>query len=966
MALAIPAPRSYGGAVAHQGTAVRPVGRDAELAAAAAAVAAVAGGDSEVVVVSGEAGIGKSALLAQLRESADDAGLLVLEGRAAEHERDVPFGVVMDAFDDHVAGLHPRRLESLGDDRLNDLAAVLPGVARHVGAAPGQGGPAERFRHHRALRALIELLAGERPVAVIFDDVHWADEGSLETVLHLLRRPPRAPHLIALAMRPVDPAPRVLDAVRAVESPRLMTLGALPREAALELLGDVDDDRLRERLEHEAGGNPLYLHELARAARERSDALPPTLMAAVERQVASLPPASRALLDGAAVVGDPFDPELAAAAADLDPDDALAPLDRLAGLDLVQGIPGDRRFRFRHPIVRRAVYLAAPDGWRVAAHERAAAALEARGASTVVRAYHVEQSAKPGDDRAIAALADAAHASVNASPGTAARWYAAALRLIEGDEPQRRADLLAPMALALASAGRMNEAHAALVEVLDLLPAELTPSRVQLTTACAEIENVLGRHRQSVVRLERLLAELPQDRTSEERASVELQLALGAAWTLDVDGVARWGGRVVGSAEGVDAGLEAAGLASVALASYWRLEPDAGRPQIARAERAYEALQDSELARRLDAGWALGAAQVYAERWEASAKTLERGLRVARSTSQDRLFIPLSGWHAMALCNAMRVDAARPLIEAAEEAARLANLEFQLVWALWLFVRVLDAQGESLDAHRLADEVRARAATLEPNLTTRSALVNVAFVHRGEDPERTLREMTAAGGEKLELLDPIWVTYPMLVAAEAAVAAGRVDDAELWADRLAGHRAAAAGLAGARVRSLTARALVLLARDEATGAVAAATGAAEHARAAHLGLDEFEAGLVYGRALAAAGRREEATTVLQEAAALAVRGGARKMVEAAGRDLRRVGSRLAAATSRAGAARAGMGGLTDREREIASLVAEGKSNKQVAAAVFLSEKTVEHHLSRIFAKVGVRSRVELTRVISGG
>ncbi len=90
------------------------------------------------------------------------------------------------------------------------------------------------------------------------------------------------------------------------------------------------------------------------------------------------------------------------------------------------------------------------------------------------------------------------------------------------------------------------------------------------------------------------------------------------------------------------------------------------------------------------------------------------------------------------------------------------------------------------------------------------------------------------------------------------------------------------------------------------------------------------------------------------------------MVDAAGRELRRIGSRLAAGTARTGSAGEGLAGLTDREREIAGLVAEGMSNKQVAAAIFLSEKTVEHHLSRIFAKAGVRSRVELTRVMAGG
>jgi len=279
---------------------------------------------------------------------------------------------------------------------------------------------------------------------------------------------------------------------------------------------------------------------------------------------------------------------------------------------------------------------------------------------------------------------------------------------------------------------------------------------------------------------------------------------------------------------------------------------------------------------------------------------------------------------------------------------------------------MLDAGGETLDAQRLGDECRALIARLDPTPTTVSGLVNLALLGVDEDPERALRELVGAAGPELERLDPVWGSYPMFVAARAAVAAGRVDEAAAWADRLERHPAVQAGLTGARVRALGAQAVVALARGEAEAAAGLALDARNAAAQADLRQEEFDIALVAGRALADAGRRDDAAEVLQGAAALAAGGGARKLVDAAGRELRRIGSRLAAGTARTGSAGGGLDGLTDREREIAALVAEGKSNKQVAAAVFLSEKTVEHHLSRIFAKVGVRSRVELTRVIAGG
>src|SRR4051794_27787702 len=301
------------------------VGRERELAAADELLAGVRQAESRVLGVLGETGIGKSALLDALGEKAAAAGLLVLDGRAAEHERDVPFGLVVDALDDHVATMHPRRVESVGPD----LAAALPSAAPTSGAPSSVPGAGERFRSHRALRALLEMLGRERPFVLLLDDLHWADDASVELVLHLLRRPARAPHLLAFALRPVEPASRILHASRTAPHSMLMSLAPLAHEASLALIGHVSDAGLRERLAREAAGNPLFLQELARVARDPGEMLPPTLLAAVRLEVGALPAAARALLDGAAVAGDPFDPELAAAAADIEPADALAPLDDL-------------------------------------------------------------------------------------------------------------------------------------------------------------------------------------------------------------------------------------------------------------------------------------------------------------------------------------------------------------------------------------------------------------------------------------------------------------------------------------------------------------------------------------------------------------------------------------------------------------------------------------------------------------
>ena len=123
----------------------------------------------------------------------------MLTGRGAELERDLPFGVWVDALDDHAAWLGPERLKRMLGDRVAELARVLPSVSAGD-AAPAPALQDERYRAHRAVRALLERLAATAPVVVLLDDLQWADDSSLELVAHLLRRPPKAPLLVAVGL----------------------------------------------------------------------------------------------------------------------------------------------------------------------------------------------------------------------------------------------------------------------------------------------------------------------------------------------------------------------------------------------------------------------------------------------------------------------------------------------------------------------------------------------------------------------------------------------------------------------------------------------------------------------------------------------------------------------------------------------------------------------------------------------
>ena len=164
-------------------------------------------------------------------------------------------------------------------------------------------------------------------------------------------------------------------------------------------------------------------------------------------------------------------------------------VDELLRLDLVRSTEVPRRFRFRHPLVRRAVYEATPGGWRLGAHERCAAALAARGATAAARAHHVERSAREGDLEAVAVLREAGEAAARLAPASAARWFGDALRLLPQTAPaEERIELLLARAGALTATGHYAESHGACSMRSRSCPTTRTRC-TQGDRACAAVES---------------------------------------------------------------------------------------------------------------------------------------------------------------------------------------------------------------------------------------------------------------------------------------------------------------------------------------------------------------------------------------------------------------------------------------------------------------------------------------------
>jgi DNA-binding CsgD family transcriptional regulator len=965
------------------------VGRQRELSAADAALDAVQGGAFTAVAVEGEPGIGKTRVLGELRARAAARGYLVVAGSAAEFERDMPFGVLVDALDplldaDAVAGF--------GEDAIGELARIFPAL-RASAPAPAVGD--ERYRAHRAARGLLERLAERRPLLLALDDVHWADDASLELLASLLRRPPPARVLIAVAFRAGEAPSRLAGALAAGCVERIALLPLSEPEAA-SLLGDRVDKPARAALYREAGGNPFYLEQLRRwkpeTARtgDRSGAVPPAVAASLAAELAALPSEARALLQGAAVTGETFDPDLAGAAAELNPGVALEALDRLLERELVRPTGVPRRFVLRHPLVRRAVYDSAPGGWRLGAHARIARALAARGASAAERAHHAEHAAVQGDEEAIALLVEAASEVGSRAPAAAAGWLGAALRLLPAGERDRRIELLAARADALRSAGDLEGCRAALLDALAL------GGGAELTAACAAVEHWLGRHDDAGARLERAWRE----HAEADAARLAIEIAVDRLFALDFERTREMGELALSAATDPPLAAWAATVLYIAAAVDTRTAEAWERRAVALP--AIEALSDAQLAHCLDAVYHLAWAETYVDRYEESLRWSERGLAVARAFGHGHMTVPLmlSRLHPLQMLG--RLPEALETGEAAAESARLAGNPQHLWWALWECAYAHWLIGDLEEAHAAAREsaeaARGRGRNL-PGSSNPGWVAGLTRAARG-DPEGGLRELLdAVGGPEGRNVMPAELPLMLRDVARIELGRGALDAAGEYVRRAAELAAKLnRPLAVAMARSVeaevalgravttpgrgddaapdddgagAARAVTTPGRgdDAAAGsggaaltALAAADAAIAAAERAGAKLELAVARSLRGRALAAAGDRDAGVAALREAEAALDACGARADRDRARRELRRLGARVEPRGPAAGAER-GLDALSPREREIAGLVRDRATNGQIAARLYLSEKTVETHLRNVFRKLGVASRVEVARAV---
>jgi DNA-binding CsgD family transcriptional regulator/tetratricopeptide (TPR) repeat protein len=971
------------------------VGRAAELERLEAALDRAERGEAGAVFLAGESGVGKTRLLRELERVAADRGARMLRGDCAA------FGAGELAYAPIAAAL--RRLgreldpvagqELLGPAR-DALAPLLPDLSACAPArTPGAGGDAfAQARLFGLLRALLDRLAAETPVLFAVEDIHWADRSTLEFLGSLLRGLRDERLLLVCTYRsdelhrrhPLRPFLAEEERREVVQRIELEPFSPTELAAQVEgILGGAAEPALVARLHARCEGNAFFAEELLAASGGAAGPLPPSLHEALGLRLEALPQDARAVLRVAAAAGRQSGHRLLATVTDL-PEPALHEALRAAVTHHVLVHDSDG-YAFRHALLEEAAYADLLPGERTALHltlaealsadpslsgggaaaERAhhwraahrmpealaayvAAGLEAERVSAFAEAgQHFERALEiwdlvedAGDRSELGLAAVVAHAAQNAlvsgEPHRAVTLGRRALELADGSgDPVSQALAHERLGGYLWAAGDSDAALAAHRDAVRVLPAQPpTPALARVLTAEANI----------------LMLRAP---TGETRANAERAVATA---------------RVVGERAVEGRALNTFG-STMTMTGDWVGGERALRDAMCIAE---------ELGEEYDTTRAyvnLGVCLDKQGRLDEAAELALEGERVAERLGVRTHALFLAGDACGRLTRLGRLDEAQAIAERALAAApkgMAGVLVFDAAGHLALRRGRLDDAAEQFQRSR-----EQRSRTRDSNWIGNTAWGEAELALWRSDPDGAqqiaARALDVVAGSENVLSTARVYAASMRAAAECALRALAVGDesraresqrdARVTLDRLRTLLAAERwphGTAGPEPVAVEAVCVAELARGDAAPDPEAWDAAAQHFVALK---EPFELGYArwrQGEALiVGGGDRSAAADALREAAEIAAALRAPLLlaeVEGLARRARvELGSTPQAAPEAPGLDRLG---LTNRELTVLGLVAEGQTNREIGAALFISEKTASVHVSRILAKLGVRSRVE--------
>src|SRR4051794_34208747 len=507
--------------------------REAELAALEAMLSAAQSGDGRLVVVEGTAGIGKTRLLTEARTLAGAAEFEVLTARGGELEGQFAFGIVRQLFEAPLAAANP----AMRADLLAGAAALSASLFESAPSAAEEEAESS-FAILHGLYWLAANFASRKPVLVVVDDVHWADEPSLRWLIYLAHRLEGLPVLLLIGTRPPTQAnaPALVSELLADQAGVVIHPGSLGQESAATLararLGSEPDAVFSAALQAGSGGNPLFLAALLDALWQEDTAPtaaqaprvlelgPQAVSRGVATRLARLHSDASSLLRAAAILGDQSELSLAAGLAGLETGEALTAASALVGADLLRH---ENPVEFTHPVVRTAVLAEMTADDRTRAHRRAAQILLERGARFEQVATYLFRTIPASDPFVVDTLRRAAESSLaQGAPDASVAYLRRALE--EPPTPGGRGDLLGELGIAEMTIDATSSADH-LRQSLDELNDPTR--RPEIVVAYANTLNLFGHRRRESAELLKLTRERlgSQDPHLDERLTALLILA---------------------------------------------------------------------------------------------------------------------------------------------------------------------------------------------------------------------------------------------------------------------------------------------------------------------------------------------------------------------------------------------------------------------------------------------------------
>jgi DNA-binding CsgD family transcriptional regulator len=913
-------------------------GRAGELKVIGALLTALAQGHGGVLVIEGPPGIGKSRLLTEVMALADKTGVRTLFGEAFEYQQAVPF------FSLFMATLR-------ADPPVGDADAL-----RRLG-----GSADLRYWVVRDLADAIHAAAAQTPLAIVLEDIHWADNGTLLALRSLATARPDVAVLWVLTARTGAGGPAVQETVSVLQraDAAFLRVAAMSPGAVADMVHDAvraNADESLLNLAAKAHGNPFLVRELVGGLDEegRLDvsggravatgrALPRRLGAGMQQRLDLLSDGAGEVVRVAAVLPDRFSAGLLAAMLERQPASLMSAVDEAVRADLL--VEDDGQLRFRHDLLREATRQSLSQSLRRAMERQSASVMLSMGAAPAEVATQLARSAEPGDGEAISALRQAAQSVGHSDASAAADLSTRALELLAADDAEHGL-LVAETVALLNRASRYAEAEELAVAALSeaALPEQEAEIRLRLPT----LNKHSAQRRVEENRRALQLADISEVTRARHLGWLAYNLALH-----DPRGQRRAAANEAAAAAASTGDLEATILADVTLAVL-----DGGEGYAGRSVRRLEEL--CALARTSDATAAHDlAANHYALLLAVVGRLDDAAAQVANETEQARRkgnAMALDMWatiDGVVHLTAGRLSAARAATESLPPPRPTGVTEPDMIRIVILAEVAARTDDRNL-LQQMINDARDAYPTGSPVVRRGTAHVLALAAWQRDDVHDAMRWL----GDITLLESPIW---PQVL--DQVILGARV--------------ASAAGDAGLRTRVL--QATDLLERERP--AIPLFTGVARYARgllecdaqalvaAAEL-LHALSRPLLYaaaaedaGSELAHADLGGEAIDQLNAAFDTYMHHEALADARRVGRELRRLGvERRIVSQPRA---KTGWDSLTDSELKVVNLIAQGVTNQSVATQLHLSLHTVKNHVHNAFAKLGINSRAQLTQLMRG-